>query len=81
MNTGDLIPIFCTDILPGDTMKMNTSHVVRMMTPITPVMDNAVMDTYFSSYQIDLCGIIGRSSWAKTKQHLGHNRSNIQNLR
>ena len=47
-NTGDLIPFFCdTTIMPGDTVKMSTSEVVRMMTPIAPVMDNANLDTYF----------------------------------
>lgn len=47
-NTGDLIPIFVdTTIMPGDTVKMRTSEIVRMMTPATPVMDNANLDTYF----------------------------------
>ena len=46
-NTGEIVPIFCTDILPGDTVKMNMSEIIRMMTPITPVMDNAFADIYF----------------------------------
>lgn len=47
-NAGDLIPFYVdSTILPGDTVKMNTAMVVRMMTPITPVMDNAEIDTYF----------------------------------
>lgn len=47
-NTGDLIPIYVdTTIMPGDTVKMDMSEVVRMMTPICPVMDDAFMDTYF----------------------------------
>ena len=47
-NTGDIIPIYCdTTIMPGDTVKMKMSEVVRMMTPIAPVMDNANLDTYF----------------------------------
>lgn len=47
-DTGDIIPFYVdTEIMPGDTVKMNTSHVVRMMTPIAPVMDNANLDTYF----------------------------------
>ena len=48
LNTGDLVPIYVdTTIMPGDTVKMRTSNIVRMMTPATPVMDNANMDTYF----------------------------------
>lgn len=47
-NTGDLIPIFCDGtIMPGDTVNMRMSEVVRMMTPIAPVMDNANLDLYF----------------------------------
>lgn len=47
-DAGELIPIFCdTTIMPGDTVKMKMSEVVRMTTPITPVMDNANLDLYF----------------------------------
>lgn len=47
-NTGDIIPIYVdTTIMPGDTVKMRMSEVVRMATPIAPVMDNCNMDTYF----------------------------------
>ena len=47
-STGSLIPIYVdTTIMPGDTVKMDMSEVVRMMTPICPVMDDAFMDTYF----------------------------------
>lgn len=47
-NAGDLIPFYCDcTIMPGDTVKMNTASIVRMMTPIAPVMDNANLDTYF----------------------------------
>ena len=47
-NASKLIPFYVdTTIMPGDTVKMNTASVVRMMTPIAPVMDNANLDTYF----------------------------------
>lgn len=68
MNTGDLIPIFITDVLPGDTMKMNTAHVVRMMTPITPVMDNANMDTYFFF-------VPNRLLWDHWEEFMGENKT------
>lgn len=35
------------DILPGDTVKMNMQEIVRMATPIVPVMDNMIMDLYW----------------------------------
>lgn len=46
-NTGDLIPIYVDDLVPGTTVKMKMSEVVRMMTPIAPVMDNAYLDIMF----------------------------------
>lgn len=46
-STGSLIPLYVDDILPGTTVKMRMSEVVRMMTPIAPVMDNAYMDIYW----------------------------------
>lgn len=48
INAGSIIPFYVdTTIMPGDTVKMNTANVVRMMTPVAPVMDNANLDTYF----------------------------------
>ncbi len=47
-NAGDLIPIYVdSDILPGDTVTMDTASVVRMSTPIHPVMDNANIDIFW----------------------------------
>lgn len=46
-NNGDLIPIYSDEILPGDTVTMDLSSVVRMSTPIKPIMDNIIMDVYF----------------------------------
>lgn len=46
-NTGDIIPIYVDEILPGDTAVMDMSAIIRMSTPIYPVMDNAFCDIYF----------------------------------
>lgn len=43
-STGDLIPVYVDEVLPGDTVTMDYSHVTRMTTPLTPVMDNAFLD-------------------------------------
>lgn len=67
-NEGDLIPFFCTDILPGDTVKMNTAQVVRMMTPITPVMGNANLDTYFFF-------VPNRLIWEHWEEFMGENKT------
>lgn len=46
-NEGQLIPIYLDEVLPGDTHQINMSALVRMATPIYPIMDNLWMDTYF----------------------------------
>lgn len=46
-NTGDLVPIYVDEVLPGDTAIMDMSAIMRMSTPIYPVMDNAFCDIYY----------------------------------
>lgn len=47
-NVGDVIPIYVDpDILPGDTVQMDTSKVVRFQTLLTPMMDNIQADIYW----------------------------------
>ncbi len=47
-NTGDVVPLMVdADILPGDTVQMDMSEIVRMATPIYPIMDNLYMDIYW----------------------------------
>lgn len=46
-NCSELIPVYVdTDILPGDTVQLDMAELVRMMTPIYPIMDNLFMDIY-----------------------------------
>ena len=47
LNTGDIVPIYRDEMLPGDTCSMKMSSLIRMTTPINPVMDNAWIDIYF----------------------------------
>lgn len=47
INEGDLVPIYYDEVLPGDTAKVRLNGLIRMSTPIYPVMDNCYMDTYF----------------------------------
>ena len=46
-DAGKLIPIYCEDVLPGDTVTMDMSTICRMTTPLYPVMDNAYLDTHW----------------------------------
>lgn len=47
INEGDLVPIYCDEVLPGDTAQVRLNGLIRMSTPIYPIMDNCYMDTYF----------------------------------
>mgnify|MGYP002507666233 CR=1 FL=1 len=47
INEGDLVPIYYDEVLPGDTVKVRLNGLIRMSTPIYPIMDNCYMDTYF----------------------------------
>lgn len=66
MNAGKLIPIYCKDVLPGDTVTMDTASLVRMSTPIFPVMDNCFMDIYYFF-------VPNRLLWDHWKQFMGEN--------
>ena len=46
-NTGDLIPFYVCEVLPGDTFDVNTSIVCRLQTLIHPIFDNIYLDTYY----------------------------------
>lgn len=46
-NENLLIPVFCDEALPGDTFKLNMSGIVRLATPIFPIMDNLWLDVHF----------------------------------
>jgi len=44
---GRLIPVFCEEILPGDTFNLKMTAFARLATPIFPVMDNIYIDSFF----------------------------------
>ncbi len=44
---GKLVPIFCDEVLPGDSFKLKVTTFTRMATPIFPVMDNLYLETFF----------------------------------
>lgn len=67
-NTGELIPFYSDEVLPGDTCKMKTSALIRMTTPIYPVMDNAWLDTYYFF-------IPNRLIWEHWEEFMGENKT------
>lgn len=46
-NGGDLVPIYCAEILPGDLFQGEAAMFARLATPVFPVMDNAELETFF----------------------------------
>lgn len=68
-NMGKLIPFYVdSDVLPGDTHKMTTSMVIRLLAPAVPIMDNLYLDTYYFFIPSRLC-------WNNFKKHIGENTS------
>ncbi|QXP08208.1 MAG: major capsid protein [Arizlama microvirus] len=46
-NGGRLFPIYCEEMLPGDHFSGRAEIFARMATPITAVLDNAELETFF----------------------------------
>lgn len=51
---GYLVPVFLDEALPGDTHELKMATFARMATPLHPIMDTLVMDTFFFSVPIRL---------------------------
>ena len=46
-DAGYLVPVYVDEVLPGDTFKLNMTAFARLATPLYPLMDNMVMDSFF----------------------------------
>lgn len=76
-NTGDLIPFYLEEVLPGDTFDITTSKVVRSQTMLTPIMDNIFLDTYYFfvpnrlvwEHWNEFCGENTQGAWAPTVEY------------
>ncbi len=51
---GWLVPILCDEALPGDTFNLKMTGFARLATPIFPIMDNMMMETFFFAVPIRL---------------------------
>lgn len=65
-NAGKLIPFYVDEVLPGDTFSVDTIGLVRMSTPIFPVMDNCYLDVYYFF-------VPNRIVWDNWKEFCGEN--------
>lgn len=66
LNAGQLIPFYVDEVLPGDTFSVDQAAIIRMTTPIFPVMDNCHMDIYYFNVP---CRIL----WKNFKRFMGEN--------
>ena len=46
MNAGDIVPIYCREVLPNESLLVSVDAVIRQMTLLTPTMDNMTIDIY-----------------------------------
>ncbi|WNK13672.1 MAG: major capsid protein [Microvirus sp.] len=46
-DAGLLIPVYCSEILPGDTFNLSMTAFARLATPIFPIMDNMSLSSFF----------------------------------
>lgn len=68
-NVGELVPVYVDcDIVPGDTVTMRVADLIRMTTPITPVMDELKVDFYFFF-------VPNRLVWSNFKKFMGENET------
>lgn len=67
-NAGKLVPFYVDEALPGDTYSMKTTALIRMTTPLYPVLDRCFADVYYFF-------VPWRLVWSHTKEFFGENSS------
>ncbi len=60
-DAGFLIPVFCDEALPGDTMNLRMHTFARLATPLVPFLDNLYLDSFFFAVPMRLLW----DNWAK----------------
>ena len=64
---GQVIPVYCEEVLPGDTVSITTSKLVRLQTMLAPILDNMYLDTYFFF-------VPNRLVWKHWEEFMGENK-------
>lgn len=67
-DAGYLIPVYCDEVLPGDSFKMRAVMMARMSTPIWPLMDNLYLDSFWFF-------VPNRLVWSNWKKFMGEQAS------
>ena len=68
LKTGDLVPFYIDEVLPGSTHQIDTAKVVRMQTPITPFFGDMFLDTYYFF-------VPNRLVWEHWQEFCGENKT------
>ncbi len=68
LKLGEITPIYLDEVLPGDTRSLDIGSLIRMSTPIAPVMDNVYLDIYAFF-------VPNRIVWEHWKEFMGENNS------
>lgn len=63
-NAGQLVPIYCDEVLPGDSFNVRMTAFGRLATPLFPIMDNLNMDSFFFF-------VPNRLVWTNWKKFMG----------
>ena len=46
-NAGRLVPVYVDEVLPGDSIKLDMTAFCRLATPLVPIMDNLILESFF----------------------------------
>jgi hypothetical protein len=54
LDSGYLVPVFVDEALPGDTFNLRMASFARLATPLSPIMDNLYIDSFFFAVPVRL---------------------------
>lgn len=67
-DAGWLIPVYCEEVLPGDTFNLRATMFARLATPIVPIIDNLYLESFFFF-------VPNRLLWSNWKKFMGEQES------
>lgn len=63
-DAGYLVPVFCEEVLPGDSLNCKMTAFARLATPLFPIMDNLHLESFFFF-------VPNRLVWSNWKKFMG----------
>lgn len=67
-NSGDLVPVYIDEVLPGDSFRLKMAAFCRTATALVPIMDNLIFETFFFFVPNRLC-------WSNWERFMGEQTS------